>query len=247
MKKAIVLLFVCAFALTSYAQEEEKAWSVSLDQSFSDKYIWRGIRLNEEGVNQGALDVSYEAGDLGTVGVKVWYNFDLDSENNESGDFSEVDYTLYWERTFDALTLGAGFIYHDFSEVNMGSTQEIFISAAVDMVLNPKLTVFYDLNEVDGFYIDLSIGHSIDLDVLDATLDFGASLGYADDDQASFYYAGAESGFTNYSLSTAVNFPLLENITLTPSVVYYGLLEDADNQNMADDDFVFGVNLNLTF
>lgn len=255
MKKAIALLFVSVFALTSFAQEDEKAWSISLDQSISDKYIWRGIRMNEEGVNQGSIDASYEAGDLGTVGVNVWYNLNLDNENaaenlGDSGEFSEVDYTLYWEKSFDALTLGAGFIYYDFSEVNddnLGSTKEVYVSVAYDTFLAPSVTVYYDFEDVDGFYVDFSIGHSVDLGVLDATLDLGASIGYADDDQASFYYSGAESGFSNYSLSAAVNFPLLENVTLTPSVMYYGLLEDADTKDMADDDFVFGVNLNLSF
>ncbi|MCM8529518.1 MAG: hypothetical protein NE330_00015 [Lentisphaeraceae bacterium] len=247
MKKALALLFVSAFALTSFAQEDEKAWSISLDQGFSDKYIWRGTRLNDEGVNQGALDVSYEAGDLGTVGVNVWYNLDLDSENDEAGDFTEVDYTLYWEKSFDALTLGAGFIYYDFSEVNNGSTREVYVSASYDTFLAPSVTVYYDFEDVDGFYVDLSIGHTVDLGFLDATLDLGASIGYADDDQASAYYGGAESGFSNYLLSVGVNFPLLENVTLTPSVAYYGLLDSADDQDLEDDDFIFGINMNLSF
>ncbi|MCM8533063.1 MAG: hypothetical protein NE330_17985 [Lentisphaeraceae bacterium] len=256
MKRIIALLFICLFTSTTFAQDDEKAWSFSLDQSISDKYVWRGIQYNEEGVNQGSADLSYDTGDLGTFGINVWYNLDLDNENangehSGSGSFSEVDYTLYWEKGFDALTLGAGIIYYDFSEVNAGSTKEVYVSASYDTFLAPSENVYYDFEDVDGFYVDFSIGHSIDLGVLDATLDLGASIGYADDDMASAYYSDntetAGSGFSNYALSAAVNFPLLENVTLTPSIMYYSLLEDANDVGYEDDDFVFGINLNLSF
>jgi hypothetical protein len=268
MKKAIALLFVSIFTMSAYAQEEnaplennEKAWAISIDQAIYDKYVWRGIQLNEEGVNQGSVDFSYEAGDLGTVGFNYWYNMDLDNENSESGNFSEVDYALYWEKSFEALTLGAGYIYYDFSEVDAGSTREVYVSASYDTFLAPTVTVYFDTDDAHGFYVDLGIGHSFDLGILDATLDLGANLGWADDDQSEFYYESdangesGDSGFTNFALSAAVNFPVGESVTITPSIMYYGLLEDANDEKfddgesigLEDDDFVFGINLNLTF
>ena len=112
MKKAIALLLLAVASMNAQdkpvvaeaAPDNEKAWSISLDQSFSDKYVWRGIQYNEEGVNQGSLDVAYDFGDIGTIGVNVWYNLDLDNENGQAGNFSEVDYTLYWEKSFDKLS-----------------------------------------------------------------------------------------------------------------------------------------------
>ena len=246
MNKLVALLLMSVFALTSQAQENEKAWSVSLDQSVLDKYVWRGLQFNEEGVNQGAIDLSYELGDLGTVGANVWYNLDMDSENGTAGEFSEVDYTLYWEKSFDGLTLGAGHIYYDFSEVNLGSTRELYVSAGFDAILAPSVTVYYDYEDVDGFYVDFSIGHSFDLSE-GLTLDLGANLGWADDDQAEFYYGGSDSGFTNYAISAAVNYAVCENTTITPSLTYFGLLDDADDRAYEDDDFVFGVNVNYSF
>ena len=248
MKRLISFFFIAFFAVSIQAQEqqEEKAWSISLDQGIYDKYIWRGLQFNEEGVNQGAADLSYDLGDLGTFGANVWYNLDLDSENGTAGEFSEVDYTFYWEKSFDTLTIGAGHIYYDFSEVKLGSTREIYVSAGLDMTLSPTVTVYYDYVDVDGIYVDLSIGHSFDLND-GISLDLGANLGWADDEMSAAYYGSEDAGFANYSVSAAVNFALCENVTVTPSVMYYGLLEDADDSAAEDDDFVFGVNLNYSF
>ena len=255
MKKAIALLLLSVFAFNAQA-EDEKAWSLSLDQTFSDKYVWRGIQYNEEGVNQGALDFSYDLGDLGTFGVNVWYNLDLDNENDDptdidnsgAGNVSEVDYTIYWEKSYGDFTLGAGHIYYDFSDTDLGSTREFYVSVGYDMILDPSITVYYDYEDVDGFYVDLAIGHSFDLGVADATLDLGASIAWADDDMSDAYYAREGGGFANYTLSAAVNIPLTENITVTPSIMYYSLLGDANSDSdNEDDDFVFGVNVNFSF
>ena len=257
MKKAIALLLLSVFAFNAQAQDE-KAWSISLDQAIYDKYVWRGQTLNDEGVNQGSLDVSYDTGEMGTFGINVWYNLDLDTENHDTnpatsgGNFSEVDYTLWWEKSYGDFTLGAGHIYYDFSEVDAGSTREVYVSLAYDMILSPSLTVYYDYEDVDGFYVDFSIGHSFDLGVADMSLDLGAHLGWADDDMSGFYYNGDGGGFSDYSFSAAVNIPVGDSITITPSIMYYALLGDANsdsqtNTNFEDDDFVFGVNVNFSF
>lgn len=247
MKKAIALLLLSVFAFNAQA-EDEKAWSISLDQAIYDKYVWRGQQLNEEGVNQGSVDFSYDAGDMGTFGANIWYNLDLDNENNNAGNFSEVDYTIYWEKSYGDLTLGAGHIYYDFSEVNAGATREVYLSASYDVFLAPSVTVYYDYEDVDGFYVDFSIGRSFDLGVADMTLDLGAHLGWADDDQSKSYYSGDGAGFSDYSVSAAVNIPVTDSITITPSIMYYALLGDANSDGAnEDDDFVFGVNVNFSF
>lgn len=260
MKKAIALLLLSVFAFNAQAAEDEKAWSLSIDQTFSDKYVWRGQQYNEEGVNQGSVDFSYDFGDYGTFGVNFWYNLALDNENTGTasndlgaGNFSEFDYTVYWTKSYGALTLGAGHIYYDFAQVNNGSTREVYISAAYETAFfTPSVTVYYDYEDVDGFYVDFEIGRSFDLGVADMTLDLSAHLGWADDDQSSFYYNGDGAGFSDYSLKAAVNIPVTENITITPSVTYYALIGDANsdsanNVNFEDDDFVFAINLNLSF
>ena len=253
MKKAIALLLLSLFAFNAQA-EEEKAWSISLDQAIYDKYVWRGLQLNEEGVNQGSLDVSYDTGDMGTFGINIWYNMDLDSENHAAnsatsgGNFSEVDYTFWWEKSYGDLTFGLGHLYYDFSEVDAGSTREFYASVSYDTFLSPSLTVYYDYEDADGFYVDLSIGHSIDLDVAGMSLDLGAHIGWADDDMDNFYYGGDGGGLSDYNFSAALNIPVGDHVTITPSIMYYALMGDANSDTAnEDDDIVVGVNVNFSF
>ena len=254
MKKAIALLLLSLFAFNAQAQDEEKAWSISLDQAIYDKYVWRGIQYNEEGVNQGSIDFSYDTGDMGVFGLNVWYNLDLDNENGLSGEFSEVDYTIYWEKSFGDFTLGAGHIYYDFSEVEAGSTREVYVSFSYDTILAPSLTVYYDYEDVDGFYVDFAIGHSFDLGVAGMTLDLGANIAWADDDMSDGYYGGEGAGFSNWGASVALNIPVGDMFTITPSIAYYSLISDANHngtdsngRGLEDDDFIFGVNVNFSF
>ena len=252
MKKAIALLLLSVFAFNAQAQDE-KAWSLSLDTSLSDKYIWRGLQFNEEGVNQWSADFSYDTGDMGTFGVNIWYNLDLDNENGQSGNLSEVDYTIYWEKSYGDFTLGAGHIYYDFSEVNLGATRELYVSASYDTILAPSITVYYDYEDVDGFYVDFSIGHSFDLGTAGMSLDLGAHLGWADDDMDNAYYNGDGGGFSDCSISAGLNIPVGDSVTITPSIMYYALLGDANSDggnsagNGEEEDFVFAINVNFSF
>jgi hypothetical protein len=254
MKNAIVLLLVAMCSFSVFAEEKvaavdnaDNAWSISLSQTFADKYVWRGIEFNGEGVSQSEVSIGYDAGDAGTFALTVWGNLDLDSENGTSGQFSELDYILSWGKTFDNISIEAGYIFYDFSEVGGGDTAELYVGVTLDeVVLTPSLTVYFDVEDADGFYVELGLSHSLALGE-SHSLDLGATLGWADDDQSANYYGGSGGGFTNYSLSASVDFPVGESLTITPSILYYGLLADADDLGGEDDDFVFGINATYTF
>jgi hypothetical protein len=255
MKNSIVLLLVALCSFSVFAEEDAtqdagNAWSVSLSQTFADKYVWRGIQFNGEGVSQTEVSIGYDAGDAGAFGLTVWGNLDLDSENSTAGQFSELDYVLSWEKTYDNITASAGFIFYDFSEVGGGDTQEFYVGVTLDTVaFTPSLTVYYDIEDADGFYVEASASHSFALGE-NHSLDLGATLGWADEDQGANYYGGANSGVAHYSLSASVDFPVGESLTITPSIMYYSLLSDANDltgQAGEDDDFVFGINASFTF
>ena len=254
MKRLISFLFIAFFAVSTQAHESKTHVSLSLDQGIYSDYVWRGLNFNDDGVNQGAIDVSVDAQDLGTFGFNIWYNMDLSDNDDygvESDVVTEIDYTLYWEKSFDIFTLGAGYIYYDFPEADDADTREIYVSAGFDVILAPGITVYRDIDANDGYYVDLAIGH--DFEITEGyTLSVGANLGWADEKFSEANYGTDEDGFTNYALSASMDFGLNDYITLTPSIMYYGLLDDAEDVRedggLDDEDgFVFGVNLNVSF
>ena len=69
---------------TAPAMEQEKNFEVelSLTQTLSSKYVWRGIVFNENLVNQGDFTAAVNT-DAGSFAASIWYNLDLHNENDE--------------------------------------------------------------------------------------------------------------------------------------------------------------------
>ena len=44
-----------------------------------------------------------------------------------------------------------------------GDTREVFIAMGLDVMLSPTLTLYYDVDEVNGFYGNFALGHEIAL------------------------------------------------------------------------------------
>lgn len=257
MKRIYSFLLVTAFALTGLqAHDSDTHVSLSLDQGIFTDYVWRGINFNDQAVNQGSVDVGLETEDLGSFGFNIWYNMDLNENREyglESSTVTEIDYTLYWEKSFDIVTLGAGYIYYAFPEDDTIDTSEVYISASLDTFLAPSLTIYKDVDLHDGVYIDFGIGHDFEITETLA-LSVGANIGWADSKFSEANYGNNDSGFTNYSIGASIDIPLTDNLTLTPSIMYYGLLSDAKDQRQDDfpsrDDengVVAGINLSLSF
>ena len=78
--------------------------TVGLD--LNSAYVWRGITFNDGAVLQPSVDVAHPSG----AGVNVWGNMDLDDYSGavESGEFSEVDLTLYYAIPVEGWDLSVG-------------------------------------------------------------------------------------------------------------------------------------------
>ena len=83
-------LFSILFANLVLAQgQESKSISIDLTADFFGKYIWRGQNLSDDPVFQPGVSVGY-----GNFTAGVWGNMDLTNINGNSGDFSEMDYSI---------------------------------------------------------------------------------------------------------------------------------------------------------
>ncbi|NQZ59426.1 MAG: hypothetical protein HRT88_18395, partial [Lentisphaeraceae bacterium] len=198
MKKLLLaaMMFVTLGSLSA-ADNSENMFSVSLTQGLSSKYVWRGIAFSEDTVNQGDATVSADLDEFGTFSVGVWYNLDLEKSHNsaglvESGHVSEVDYTFGWEKEFDGYSIGAGYIVYDFPGGD-DETREAYLSVSLDTFLAPSITAYYDVEDVDGLYLELAIGHDFDTDsvIKGSTVSVGGTLGWASDEMDEAYYGAS--------------------------------------------------------
>ncbi len=83
-----------------------------------DRYVWRGITVNDNLVMQPELSAA-----LGGFGLGLWGNFDADDEDGSSG-FNEYDLTLSYGVSLPKVSLDMGFIYYSFPDASVFNTIE---------------------------------------------------------------------------------------------------------------------------
>ena len=221
--------------------------AVGVDVGVFSKYVWRGIDTVDDFVLQPAVDLS-----MSGFGLNLWGNLDLTDENDSAGEFTEVDLTGSYSFSLDSATIGLGVIAYFFPGAD-GDTTELFASVGFDTALSPTLTVYRDVDEVDGFYLALSGSHAF-ADLIRAgeatalSPEVSISIGFGDRDYNQAYFSVDGGGFADLTLGLALPVALSDTATLAVSVHYSRLL-DGDLRDATDDpdNLWFGLSLSIGF
>lgn len=231
------------------ATEEDSLWpTVTLDTSFFNKYVWRGLVLTDGPVFQPSVTLEWQG-----LSLNVWGNLDLDNVNNLRGEFNEVDYTIGYEHEIiGPLSGSVGFIVYEFPNTAFRTTTEFMAGLSLDVPLQPSLTAYFDLRETDGIYLLAEIGHSIELPKfaknITASVDLGAGLGWGSVKNNSFYFGVASEGATDYYFSLGLPIAIGEHLTITPNIKYTSILDGDLRRAVANDDnLVYGISLAVSF
>jgi hypothetical protein len=271
MKRNLSLILVLMFMMLAVSAMKVNAEEAKVTGSASvgvfNKYVFRGYELSADSVvMQPSVGISYNG-----FTASFWGN--IDSEENptqnfvpdraDEKSFNETDLTLSYTYAIDKLSLTGGYIYYGTKYAS--ETEELFLTLGYDTLLKPTLSVYRDITEYPGTYVNLSLAHSLPL-VKDITLDLGASAGYFAGD--SDYWKTFESSTGDYTgeeykafhdgmVKAGLTVPLAENITVQPVVQYWFPLSskakrtiDGSSYNIngkLDDTFVGGVNITLSF
>lgn len=194
---------------------------VAMDGAVLSSYVWRGQVLNDRAVFQPGLTAS-----AGGFSVNAWSSMNLDGTETD-GEFTEMDWTVSYSQAVGPVELGAGVVQYTFPnstiEAEDGTvsaypgTVEVFVSVGVDMWLAPSLTMYYDVDEIEGFYAVASIGHSFEW-TEKVAMDVSASLGFGDKDYNAGYFGHDQAALNDLVLGAALPMAITENIRLIPSV-----------------------------
>lgn len=222
----------------------EDAVTFDLETGIYSKYVWRGLTLSDDVVNQGSATASYKG-----FSFNLWYNLDATDQNEQEGEVSEIDFTLsYAGQINETIAYETGVIYYEFPN-DADETAEVFLGFSFDTFLNPSITVYYDFIEADGFYADLGIGHAFSI-TESISLELGANLGIMDDGQSSTYLGENTDGtnVSNITFSAALPIELNETFTLTPAVYFNSLVSGNNDEESADDENVYtSINISASF
>ena len=245
MKQSKVVLGVVAVVLGITASGwAEEGVSVEVTADFFSKYVWRGQNVTDDWVFQPGASATYSGLTAG-----FWGSLDLTDENDESGEFIEYDYYLdYSGQITEMIGYSVGGIYYYFP--GSEATTEVYAGVSFDVIASPSLTVYYDVDEVEGAYVALGVGHTFeDLGDLPFDIDLSANLGWGDSSYNDAYWSTddveVDSELNDLTLSAA--FPLeVGPVTVTPSVHYVALL-GSDVSDVADDDSLFYAGVGLAY
>lgn len=237
------------WVLLTVATASSGAMAVELDASASvdiyDKYVWRGIETGKKGVIQPSATVGKNG-----FSFNLWGNMPInkDDYSGKPWAFNELNYTLDYSGSYEQFNYAAGYIIYDFPR-NLDSTlQEIYGSVGMDILLSPTLSVYKGTYRATGFYVNLGVGHSIEL-TENLALDLGSSLGWADNQYNKFYFSGAPAGFNDFVVSAALPIDIA-GIPLTPSLSYVTMVDDkvrGGNSPKKNDNWIIGIGSSIEF
>lgn len=136
-----------------------KEAEVELALTYGSKYVWRGVTLTDGPVLQPDLSVS-KCG----YKIEVWGNIEATNVNGQEWDFSEVDIILEYSDSFflcrQKINYTVGAINYLFPASGDPITWELYLRIGLDLFFNPTLTAYYDIDQVNGRYLNFGIGHA---------------------------------------------------------------------------------------
>lgn len=269
MKKNILILslaFVLSFSLQGIVAAQEEKYLSDLFPDLSakanvqitgttaiySKYMWRGMRLDNDPVLQPSVNINA----FGGWNLNVWGNFDVDN-SADALNSNEVDTTLTYTHKLQDLRIAdwalrpvsvtVGHVYYDFPGTNTFSKESI-LGFGYETFLAPNFTWYHDYSREsqgggDGDYLMLGLSHSVPVAPdYGVTLDFSGHVGY----NRRLFMRG-EGG--DVLLTTGVTVPITKNLKMSPTVNWnapFGSLADEDDGNR-EAEYFWGTTASYTF
>ena len=256
MKKlAITLILAICMALpmglaAATSAQAKLTPTVDAEVAFNSKYVWRGIVVVDDWVAQPSITAG-----VGGFSFNVWADYMLTDQNGRQNEIDEIDLTLDYTFELGKFAIPVGVIKYTFPNSTAADTTELYAGVSFDWIVTPSVTIYKDIQESNGFYILGALDYSLDLPKLNDTVSWslavGASIAYGSDDNNSFYYGSDKSGFTDYSAYVSLPFSIGEYVTLTPQVVFTGLVDSDIKDSMEpiqdENNIYFGLVVGASF
>jgi hypothetical protein len=248
-----LVIVICAIGFSTGIVYAEEEISIELTADYYGKYIWRGQNLDDDNVFQPGISVGY-----GGLTASVWGNMELTNINGNNNQFTEVDYSLDYSGdipSMEGVGYSVGVIYYDFPSTTVNDTTEVYWGFSFDLPASPSITCYHDLDEAEGTYISLGMGHSIGKVMelcpdVPVGMEIGASLGWGSGSYDKYYWGTDQSKMNDFVFSASFPFEV-SDWTVAPSLNYVTLLSDdirdTDAYGTDSDFFFFGIGISKKF
>lgn len=212
-------------------EEAENWWSAELSAGWDSRYMFRGVSiLGDSGI--GWTDLSFSTYGF-TLGA--WYANGIDV------DYSEIDLYASYAYSLGPVNLEGGGIYYGYPQDDGIETWELFLKVSTDVIpfLTPSLTGYWDIDAIEGGYLEFKLQSSIPVVADVVSIDPFASISY------DIEYNSDSNDFNNVQVGVEVPVALSKNITLKGYVAYAWALDAIDD--FQDDEFWGGASITFSF
>ncbi|NOY67981.1 MAG: hypothetical protein GXP53_00600 [Deltaproteobacteria bacterium] len=233
MVKSIFLMVLAVFVFTApiCMAAEETEPTASADISVLNKYIWRGYELSDSSiVIQPSVTVSYR-----NFSFNFWGNLDTDTDSGAAttNRFNETDMTLSYDTSLSGVNIGFGYIYYALNSPGSFDSQEVYLSAGLDTLLSPTLTVYREIADSPATYINFGVSHAFKLPH-EISLELAGSAGYYISNTNNLTEVNDPTekykAFHDGLVSATLTVPVDKYITISPMIAWSFLLsEKADH------------------
>lgn len=190
------------------------------DASLMSRNVWRGLTYTNRPVLQPDLFLAIPRGRM-TWTAGGWSNIEL-GRYDGSGDLSqgggraspdvtEIDWWLEGTRRFGSAALTGGLAGYDYPNpsgmTSSDNTLELYARGALAGPLNPRLSLFWDVDAYQGLYVEIGLSHRVPLSPrlgLDLAARVGAATGLDPTPGGRSRYAGNGLTHLDFSASTSV-------------------------------------------
>ena len=241
-RKATSILLAVFWCFASLAEADERL-SLSNDTAFLSRYVWRGMLLSDCWVFQPSVALDYKR-----LFISVWGNMDLGETNDKDFCFSELDYMLNYFFTADCCSFSLGGVRYTYPNTLDRATTEIYLNLEADLLLNPVITVYKDVDEAKGTYVSLGLGHSLPVKRWNSSLVLAFSVGIGTDNHNRYYYEVGKDALLDLLLNVLMHFEIREGTRISPGFSYTKIL-DNDIRSFLDkkDNIIFGLTFSTAF
>lgn len=226
IKQTALVLAALVAGVSAQAQEHaapaaKSDLSVTVDVTYVTDYVFRGAKLGDASI-QPSVEAAY-----GDFYAGAWHTDEVSSNtvNANETDF----YAGYGLAVTDKLKLDVGATAYTYTGGGSDDTFEAFVGASLDVLLTPSLYYYYDF-DLDVSTVEASIGYSIPVDAIKASVDLSAKYGWVAPDSGEQRVYG--------SVGVSVPYKLSETATLTAGVDY--IVNDGGDLIDGDEDGVVG-------
>lgn len=225
MKRATVIAgALLVLGLVATARPAAAQATIGWDAGLFSSYVWRGITYTSKPVIQPDLYVTIPLS-AASLTAGVWANVEPGKYNgtndiSEGGgiaspDLAEWDWWAEIGGTAGLATLTAGATGYQFPNdagfTKIFNTTEVYGKVALAVPsINPKLSVYYDVDKVKGAYFEGSVSHGFPLTPA-VPLNIGVLAGLSagqeiNTSKPTEFFNFAKSGLTHVDISASTSF-----------------------------------------